>query len=256
MLVLGAGSIGLLCAYTAKRLGAKHVVIADIDPGRVDFAVKNKFADGGFLSPRGPASASVESKLALARDTASKITNTVLKFPFLDHSIGSDALPPTPPPEQVEGGSSAAVGEFDVVFECTGAEACVQTGIYAAKAGGKVMLVGMGTPIQTLPISAAALREVDLCGVFRYAGTYEEGIRCVVDDVEEGRSPVEGRSPIEGRPNPFTDHMSAVPQLPDLQKLVTHRFKGLEGAKMAFEMAGKTMDQEGKLVMKVVVEMK
>jgi L-iditol 2-dehydrogenase len=38
------------------------------------------------------------------------------------------------------------------------------------------MLIGMGVPIQTLAISSAALREVDLVGVFRYANTYPEGI--------------------------------------------------------------------------------
>lgn len=37
------------------------------------------------------------------------------------------------------------------------------------RGGGKVILVEMGTPIQTLPVSATALREVDLVGVWRYA---------------------------------------------------------------------------------------
>ena len=90
------------------------------------------------------------------------------------------------------------------------------------------MLVGMGSPIQTLPISAAALREVDLVGVFRYANTYEKAIELVAGG----------------------DSL-----LPDLEKLVTHRFHGLEGVPRAFEMAGKTSDKNGNLVLKVVVEM-
>lgn len=42
--------------------------------------------------------------------------------------------------------------------------------------GGKIVLVGMGHPIQTLPISDAALKEVDLIGVFRYANQYSKAI--------------------------------------------------------------------------------
>lgn len=89
------------------------------------------------------------------------------------------------------------------------------------------MLIGMGTPIQTLPISAAALREVDLMGVFRYAKTYERGIEIV---------------------------SSTDTEMPDLGNLVTHRYKGLEHAQKAFEMARRTVDDEGNLVLKVVIE--
>ena len=39
------------------------------------------------------------------------------------------------------------------------------------------MLVGMGNPVQTLPIGAAALREVDIIGVFRYANCYPAAIQ-------------------------------------------------------------------------------
>ena len=88
-------------------------------------------------------------------------------------------------------------------------------------------MIGMGTPIQTLPISAAALREVDITGVFRYANTYPTGIEVVS---KKG------------------------PGYPDFSKLVTHRYKGLEAAVEAFDMAGKTKDDKGNLVIKVVLE--
>lgn len=90
------------------------------------------------------------------------------------------------------------------------------------------MLVGMGSPIQTLPISAAALREVDPLGVFRYANTYEKAIELVA---------------------------SGNPLLPDLGKLVSHRFSGLDAIQRAFELAGKTKHEDDHLVLKVVVEM-
>ena len=89
------------------------------------------------------------------------------------------------------------------------------------------MLVGMGHPIQTLPLAAAALREVDIVGVFRYANTYAESIEIV---------------------------QQAMKSVPDLTKLVTHRYRGLSNAPEAFDMAGKTKDQDGKLVLKVVID--
>jgi L-iditol 2-dehydrogenase len=86
----------------------------------------------------------------------------------------------------------------------------------------------MGTPIQTLPISAAALREVDLVGVFRYADTYSKGVDIISNREAED---------------------------PDYGALVTHTFKRLDNAEKAFDMAGRTMDEEGRLVIKVVLEM-
>ena len=89
------------------------------------------------------------------------------------------------------------------------------------------MIVGMGNPVQTLPISAAALREVDILGTFRYADTYPQAIELV------------------------SGHNTL---LPDLAELVTHRFRSLDDVERAFEMAGRTQDKDGKLVLKVVVE--
>ena len=201
ILVLGAGAVGLLCAFMAKQARSRIVIIADIDKGRVDFAINNGFAHRGFVVPlkRGQ---TIDEKLDIAKDTAAQVGN-------------------------MQDLNGEAIGEVDVVFECTGVESCVQAGIYATKAGGRLMMVGMGNPIQTLPLSAAALREVDLCGVFRYADTYDEGISMI---------------------------SKSQSSMLDLEKLVTHRYHGLDNAQKAFEMAGRTIDDEGRLVLKVVVE--
>jgi len=198
VLVFGAGAVGLLCAAVAKLKGAGKVVIADIDSGRLDFAVQNGFAHASYLVPmkRGK---DIDENLAIAKETAAEVG-------------------------KVEG-----VGEVDTVFECTGVPSCVQAGIFSTRPGGRLMLVGMGHPIQTLPLGAAALREVDIVGVFRYANTYQESIEIVQQAAKS-------------------------PEGPDFSKLVTHRFQGLAEAPKAFEMAGKTKDGEGKLVLKVVID--
>ncbi|KAF2130897.1 GroES-like protein [Dothidotthia symphoricarpi CBS 119687] len=201
VLVFGAGAVGLLVAAMAKISGAGTVVIADIDAGRVNFAVENNFADRGFTVPMKRGN-TIEEQLEIAKEIAADIGKT-------------------------KKGSSGEIGEVDAVFECTGVPSCVQASIFAIRPGGKLLLIGMGTPIQTLPISAAALREVDILGVFRYANTYPIGIEVVS---KKG-----------------VDY-------PDFSKLVTHRYKGLDAAVEAFEMAGKTKDDSGNLVIKVVLE--
>ncbi len=90
------------------------------------------------------------------------------------------------------------------------------------------MLIGMGTPIQTLPISQASLREVDLVGVFRYAHTYGRVIDLLA---------------------------SSNPRLPPLRKLITQRFHGMDDIPRAFDMAARVSDDDGNLVLKVMVTM-
>jgi L-iditol 2-dehydrogenase len=89
------------------------------------------------------------------------------------------------------------------------------------------MIIGMGNPIQTLPISAAAHREVDLVGVFRYANAYPDAIKMI---------------------------SSTSPGYPDFSKLVTHRFNGFDQVQAAFKMAARTTDDQGNPVLKVVIE--
>jgi L-iditol 2-dehydrogenase len=42
--------------------------------------------------------------------------------------------------------------------------------------GGKVVMVGLGTPVQSLNIGLAGVHEVDLLGIWRYANTFPTAI--------------------------------------------------------------------------------
>ena len=206
ILVLGSGAVGLLCAWVARKRGAKRIVIADRDEGRVNWASSRGWADQGVVASLVQGT-TTEERFEGAMKNAKR-------YCAANCDSGDDQTDPV---------------DFDLVFECTGAETCVQSAIYSAKAGGRVLLVGMGTPVQTLPLGAAAIREVDLCGVFRYAGTYPEGID-MISKREKG--------------------------IPDLAEVVTHRYKGLERAREAFGLAGRGgRGPDGNLALKCMVEL-
>ena len=208
VLVFGAGAVGLLTAAVVRMNDPESkILIADVDAGRLAFAVENGFANASF-KVNGIRLEKIEDQLASAQGIAAEIGETNI--------------------------DDEAIGQVNAVFECTGVPSCLQAAIYACKAGGKVMLIGMGTPVQTLPISAAALREVDIVGVFRYANTYPTGIellRRAQKMLESGQ------------------------EAPRFDKLVTHRYRGFENIEDAFKMAAKTVDEQGKLVLKVLVEL-
>lgn len=85
------------------------------------------------------------------------------------------------------------------------------------------MLVGMGSRNVTLPISAAATREVDILGSFRYANTYPTALALL-----------------------------AAGKLPNVEKIISHRFPLADAAK-AFELMARGRDDDGHMVMKVMV---
>lgn len=85
------------------------------------------------------------------------------------------------------------------------------------------MLVGMGTRNITLPLSAAALREVDIHGSFRYAHTYPTALALLASG-----------------------------KLPNVEKIITHRFP-LEQTARAFELLARGRDEEGRMVIKIMI---
>lgn len=241
-LVIGAGTVGLLTAIMARQAGCTRVTITDVDAGRVNYALTKGFATHGFVVPRtsSDASSSMCSSVCCGGDSGTSTPSSGIMTPAsiysqLEHArrLAQDILAVTKNPDGFTfDGDEEDDDGVDITFECTGKEVCMHTSLYATKCGGKVIMVGMGTPIQTLPLSAAHLREVDILGIFRYVNTYKTGIRILCN---QGKG-------VAG----FT--------LPSLDDMVTHRFKGLENSKDAFELASRTSDDDGNLVLKVVIE--
>jgi threonine dehydrogenase-like Zn-dependent dehydrogenase len=104
VLVFGAGAVGLLVAAMAKISGAGTVVIADIDAGRVQFAVDNKFAHKNYTVPMKRGN-TIEEQLEIAKEVAAEV-------------------------EKITKESGGEIGEVDAVFECTGVPSCVQASIF------------------------------------------------------------------------------------------------------------------------------
>jgi len=198
--VLGAGAVGMLTATALAVSGVSTIVVADIDAPRlkiVEGIAAGKYNFKTFLLPRKPPAPTMEEGLANQQSLAAEVCQTV----------------------GLEG--------FDRVFECTGVPPCVQLGIFATTAGGKLVLVGMGNPVQTLPLGAAALREVDIIGVFRYANCYPAAVALFASGKLEGVA----------------------------EALVTHRVPLAEGEK-AFRLAANAAhegEDEGRVPVKVVV---
>lgn len=194
VLVFGVGAIGILACALANAYGASRVVVVDINQARLDFANSHGFASQTYCLPMVDKAKTTDEQLRRAKDN---VTAALSKF------------------NEPEG--------FDVVFECTGAEPCIQMSVHAAVAGGKVMLVGMGSRNVLLPLSAAALREVDIHGSFRYANTYPEALKLLASG-----------------------------KLHNIEKLITHRVP-LEDTARAFELLARGKDEDGNMVIKIVI---
>ncbi|XP_077870277.1 sorbitol dehydrogenase-like [Saccoglossus kowalevskii] len=67
----------------------------------------------------------------------------------------------------------------DISIECSGVPSSIQTGIYATRSGGVFALVGLGPSDVTLPIVNAAVREVDIIGILRYANCFPTALAMI-----------------------------------------------------------------------------
>uniref|UniRef100_A0A7N5P4R7 Sorbitol dehydrogenase n=2 Tax=Ailuropoda melanoleuca TaxID=9646 RepID=A0A7N5P4R7_AILME len=85
----------------------------------------------------------------------------------------------------------------EVTIECTGAEPAIQSGIYATRSGGTLVLVGLGSEMTTVPLVHAAVREVDIKGVFRYCNTWPMAISMLASKSVNVMPLVTHRFPLE-----------------------------------------------------------
>lgn len=143
VLITGAGAIGLLCAAVARSIGVSSITMIDVEASRLEFARRNGFADAIYHAPL--AGGADESKADFAARLAQEAKTVQIEPP-------------------------------DVSFECTGVETCANVCLYSAARGGKVVIVGMGKPLQEISLGAAAVREVDIISVWRYANTFPTAI--------------------------------------------------------------------------------
>ena len=132
VLVCGAGPVGIMTMLCARAFGASKVFITDIQ----------------------------ESRLALAKKLGADGTYHIdIKKPFVDRKIAAEIV-------ELMGNRP------DVSIECSGVASSQSMAIHATKSGGKVAIVGLGSPMNSVPLSSAAMREVDLIGVCRIKDEY------------------------------------------------------------------------------------
>ncbi|KAI5304771.1 hypothetical protein KEM56_005959 [Ascosphaera pollenicola] len=203
-LIFGAGAMGLLLASALAATQPFHrIVIADIAEERLKVAKKLPF--GGkirtYLIPSSPGAKkdlTPDEQNVSAQQTAASI-------------LEEFELPQ----------------KFSRSYDCTGAAPCIRAAIHCTQPGGSVTLIGMGGASNPfIPLSAAAVNEIDVVGVFRYDGTGYPG---AVDLMGSGK-------------------LRGVAEC-----VVTHQV-ALEDGIRGFELAGKGVDEEGKTVVKVVVQ--
>ncbi len=100
----------------------------------------------------------------------------------------------------------AEKGQFDLLFECSGAEIALTGAIPMIRAQGRIIQLGLGNDM-TLPMQAITAKEIELCGSFRFHEEFEAAVHFM----QKG--------------------------LIDVKPLITQKF-ALDDAIKAFEIAG------------------
>lgn len=139
VVVFGAGPVGLLTGAVAKAFGATEVVVIDRNTPKLERA-KKYFG-------------------ATATINTSNFNNSNEK------DIACEIW-------KIMNGERPSI-----VFECSGAEACLRASINCCKSGGTIIQVAMGKDDQSIPINVVSIKELTLKGCFRYCqGDYQDAM--------------------------------------------------------------------------------
>ncbi|XP_034047331.1 sorbitol dehydrogenase [Thalassophryne amazonica] len=107
-------------------------------------------------------------------------------------------------PKQVAKSVQDLLGvEPHIAIDCTGAESCIQTGIYATRPGGVVVLVGACSSMTTVPLIDVTIKELDIRGIFRYCNTWPTAIDMLASKKVNLKPLVTHRFPLEQAPRAF-----------------------------------------------------
>ena len=146
VVVMGSGTIGLMCGAVAKQYGAHRVILVDILEAKLEFA-KGWVGCETFLA---------DAELS-AEENAEKLLAT----------FGLE-----------ESGIDTTGGKVDSVIEASGATSSIETGIHVLRPGGKYVQTGLGKPKIEFPMVAMSQKELMVRGCFRYgAGDYELAVK-------------------------------------------------------------------------------
>ena len=238
VLVFGAGPVGLLVMSVAKALGARTVIAVDIVESRLQFA-KAYAADDYYLPGK---ILEGEERMAYPRRL---VRPCLLAFQVFVGYETNDA--PSQQADEIRErfgfGERGSTG-LGLVVDCTGAEVCIQTGLFAAKHGGTFVQVnfyglisqeslvcslertqvGMGADNVTVPYTHILTKELTVKGSFRYGpGCYE----LALDLVARG--------------------------LVSTARLITHRF-AFKDCQLAFQANQDGKGSDGKPCVKIVID--
>lgn len=190
--VFGAGPVGLLTMAVAKALGARRILAIDVQKQRLAFAKEYAATDIHSSLPKEAG----EDNITYAQRHAQAIS---AKF-----------------------GLDAPGRGMDLVVDCSGAEVCIQTGIFLTKRRGTYVQVGAGKPNILIPMVTVLVKEIRIKGSLRYGpGCYDMAI----DLVHQGRV--------------------------QLKQLITHRFP-FNQADLAFKTTNDGVGPDGKIAIKTI----
>jgi D-xylulose reductase len=128
VVVMGSGTVGLLCAAVARQFGAHRVISVDILPKKLEFAREYLGCETYQFSTAGS-----------AEDNAAAL----LKQFDLE-----------------EDGTDTFGGRVDTVIEASGAGSSIETGIHILRPGGKFVQTGVGKAKVEFPILAMGQKDI------------------------------------------------------------------------------------------------
>lgn len=148
VVVMGSGTIGMMCAAVAQEFGALRVIVVDVLQSKLDFA-KSWLGVEIYLSSSSPS-------VHPANNAADLLKTFGLE----------------------EEGTDTTGGKVDTVIEASGAASSIEAGIHLLRPGGKFVQTGLGRPKIEFPIVAMSQKELMVRGCFRYGpGDYELAVK-------------------------------------------------------------------------------